>query len=802
MNTLYQPIDRTSCANYFTRVVLVIGFIFLPLFMSAQSTVVVAATDAIATEGTPADDIGVFEIDLGSVNTTGGNVVVNFVFSGTATSGTDYTDLGSNVSIPNGVRTAQLTLIPTDDALFEGNESVQIRLTSTDNTEFTVAGNSSSDALITLVDNDGCSAGATAPPVINNIPTRYCSGVEVDLSSFVTRAAPSGTTLRWSTDATPDPDDEASFLDASIITSGGNFYGFYYGTENGNACISPVVSLPTISFDTAPSLGTLSSNNQACNQGFFGTTLDLDSALTGETTGGVWNLIEAPSGQSTSINGLNRVNYFGQPSGSYIYTYTPSYAGAPSCPVESIEVTIFVTECTPCDAGNTPPQLNTDVPTEFCVVDGETISQDLAAYTDSTAPAGTRLVWSRSNDYTRMDVYLTSTVVSQEGTFYAFFLNDEGTPDDSDDDCASPVLSVSLVVNEKPEIAATENALCSEGIMTLEATATAGSVINWYATMDSTTPLEENTGSFTTPNLTQTTTYYAEAVLGSCPSDRIPVIATISNEPVVQASTTLLNVCNVAGADLPNVIDLNTGLTQNVSGTWVITSDPTNGLTISGTDTVDFINAPEGNYTFTFTTDTAVAPCSDASVTITVTVVECILDTDEDGLTDSQENELGTNPNNVDSDDDGILDAIEVGDDLENPLDEDNDGIIDALDSNTLDSDSDGIVDQLDPGNFNPCIPNTSAGACDRECGVLFNQFSPNSDGINDSLTISCIESYPNNSIEIFDRYGNQVFKAERYQNNWSGTSKNGDLPKGTYYYVLNLGDSSPITKGWIQIIR
>ncbi|MBO0591855.1 gliding motility-associated C-terminal domain-containing protein [Cellulophaga sp. E16_2] len=797
MNTLYQPIYKLSCANYFAQILLVVGFLFLPIFMSGQSTVVVTATDAIATEGTPADDTGVFLIDLGSVNTTGGNVVVNFVFSGTATSGTDYVDLGSNISIPDGDRTAQLIVVPVDDTSFEGNESVQIRLTGTDDGGFTVAGNSSSNAIITLVDNDGCSAGGIAPPLVSSIPERYCSGVEVDLSSFVTRAAPSGTTLRWSTDATPDPNDEASFLDSSVIMDGGDFYGFYYGSENGNACISPVVSLPSISFDTSPSLGALSNNNQVCNQGFFGigTSLDLDDALNGQTLGGIWNLIDSPAGQTTSINSGNSVSYNGQPIGSYIYTYTPNYAGAPSCPPESIEVSIFVTECTPCGAGNTPPQLNTEVNTDFCVVAGQSISQDLAAYTSSSAPSGTNLIWSRSNDYTRSDVFLTNTLVSQEGTYYAFFL-------DEADDCASPVLSVSIIINQEPEITATENALCSEGIMTLEATATDGSTINWYATETSTTPLEENSPSFTTPNLTQTTTYYAQAVIGSCLSDRIPVVATISNEPVVQAVTTPLNACNVLDSDFATVIDLNTGLTQSVSGTWEVTSDPSNALSVSGTDTVDFINAPVGTYTFTFTTDTAVAPCSDVLVTITVTVVECVLDTDMDGLTNAEENTLGTNPDNEDSDDDGILDGVEVGDDVENPLDEDNDGIIDALDSNILDSDLDGVVDQLDPANFNPCVPNAFAGACDSECGVLFNQFSPNSDGINDFLTISCLENYPNNSIEIFDRYGNQVYKAVRYQNNWNGTGKNGDLPKGTYYYVLNLGDGSPITKGWIQIIR
>jgi len=88
------------------------------------------------------------------------------------------------------------------------------------------------------------------------------------------------------------------------------------------------------------------------------------------------------------------------------------------------------------------------------------------------------------------------------------------------------------------------------------------------------------------------------------------------------------------------------------------------------------------------------------------------------------------------------------------------------------------------------------------ECGFLFNQFSPNSDGTNDLLRINCIENYPNNTLEVYDRYGNLVFEARGYDNTWDGTGENGDLPKGTYFYILDLGDGSSITKNWIQIIR
>jgi gliding motility-associated-like protein len=88
------------------------------------------------------------------------------------------------------------------------------------------------------------------------------------------------------------------------------------------------------------------------------------------------------------------------------------------------------------------------------------------------------------------------------------------------------------------------------------------------------------------------------------------------------------------------------------------------------------------------------------------------------------------------------------------------------------------------------------------DCGIEFNQFSPNGDGTNDRLIVNCIELFPNNTLEIFDRYGNSVYSANGYDNSWEGTGKNGDLPKGTYFYVLDLGEGQEVQKGWIQILR
>src|SRR5690606_36611466 len=87
--------------------------------------------------------------------------------------------------------------------------------------------------------------------------------------------------------------------------------------------------------------------------------------------------------------------------------------------------------------------------------------------------------------------------------------------------------------------------------------------------------------------------------------------------------------------------------------------------------------------------------------------------------------------------------------------------------------------------------------------GTLCNIFSPNGDGVNDQLVLVGHERFPQNRLEIFDRYGNRVFGMDGYNSTWEGTGKNGELPKGTYFYILDLlGDGTQVAKGWIQIVR
>ena len=67
--------------------------------------------------------------------------------------------------------------------------------------------------------------------------------------------------------------------------------------------------------------------------------------------------------------------------------------------------------------------------------------------------------------------------------------------------------------------------------------------------------------------------------------------------------------------------------------------------------------------------------------------------------------------------------------------------------------------------------------------------FSPNNDGANDTFFIECIEEYPNNNLQVFNRWGTKVFEMQGYDNSWDGTSQGratintaDRLPVGTYF--------------------
>ena len=71
------------------------------------------------------------------------------------------------------------------------------------------------------------------------------------------------------------------------------------------------------------------------------------------------------------------------------------------------------------------------------------------------------------------------------------------------------------------------------------------------------------------------------------------------------------------------------------------------------------------------------------------------------------------------------------------------------------------------------------------------NAFTPNGDGNDDTWQIEFIEQFPDNTVSVFNRWGNRIFSVNNYSraNEWRGDINGQPAPVGTYYYVV-------VTKG------
>ena len=106
----------------------------------------------------------------------------------------------------------------------------------------------------------------------------------------------------------------------------------------------------------------------------------------------------------------------------------------------------------------------------------------------------------------------------------------------------------------------------------------------------------------------------------------------------------------------------------------------------------------------------------------------------------------------------------------------------------TTDQSTDGVTpDPITPNDVTPAVPTPVKFIVDKI--FIPGGFSPNGDGTNDNFVI------PNSGLtpvdfEVYNRWGNIVYKSSNYLDTWNGTSNKGlligqDLPVGTYYYIV-----------------
>lgn len=187
-------------------------------------------------------------------------------------------------------------------------------------------------------------------------------------------------------------------------------------------------------------------------------------------------------------------------------------------------------------------------------------------------------------------------------------------------------------------------------------------------------------------------------------------------------------------------------------------------------------------------------------------------DKDMDGLDDAYE---GTTQIDVDVND-------EINDPFNDLPNTDGDGESDYRDT---DDDDDGIetIDEdlnadgdyaNDDSNDNGTPEYLEPNITEEEIEV-FNVITPNGDGIHDVLRIDGLENYPVNTIRIYNRWGVLVYTTNAYNtqgNFFDGTSEgrvtvqvDNKLPVGTYFYILDYEDATSNTKslsGYLYLNR
>ena len=263
--------------------------------------------------------------------------------------------------------------------------------------------------------------------------------------------------------------------------------------------------------------------------------------------------------------------------------------------VINIETTSAITACATYSWGETEDYLVNVMPTPPC---------------DGTPAAGIASVASTSMCYGNgTNVVLNGSTTGVTGIAYQWYYSANGTSFAPIADattttlatgnltadayyyctvtCTNSTLSansntIAITVANPLVTESTPGGRCATGTVVLGAAGNAGATINWYSALNGGSPIGTGT-SFTTPSISATTTYYAQASAGGT--------AQVSNNGTPTFTTTTINtglVLDITTASVLTSLDVystNAGTVtmQLVNSAGTVVAGPTSGAVIAGT---------------------------------------------------------------------------------------------------------------------------------------------------------------------------------------------------------------------------
>jgi len=405
--------------------------------------------------------------------------------------------------------------------------------------------------------------------------------------------------------------------------------------------------------------------------------------------------------------------------------YIVEYGGTPGDPILQISASTTITI----------PEITTSLPASSCgsgqVTLQATSSGGTVNWYDTASNAS--LLYT-GNSYTTLTLDTTTT-------YYV----DAGCPTNR-----TPIIATIYAI---PTITATNSpaSRCGAGTVTLEASTSQGTV-NWYQNRTDVTALA--TGTFLTlSNITQNTTYYAEAINNGCTNgDRTAVEIIIYDPPVVIDQELIL--CKAGSLTLDAQI-------PNMTYLWS-TSETTQTILITS----------PGSYSVDITNST------NCSSTKKIVVIE----------PDSPEiDKIDVNETTA------VISLKNQKDYFEYSVDG-----IDYQNSNVFYNLANGLQTAY-VRDVNSCY------VVSKNFIVLLipKFFTPNNDSYNDVWEIkTLLINYPDAEVSIFDRYGKLITKLNIAKPSWDGTFNKNLLPASDYWYVLKIDANSPEKSGHFSLKR
>jgi gliding motility-associated-like protein len=378
----------------------------------------------------------------------------------------------------------------------------------------------------------------------------------------------------------------------------------------------------------------------------------------------------------------------------------------------------------------------------------------------------------------------------------------------------SPIQTFTITIHVLPvaPAAAAIQTFCGQATLNdLTATAPSGSTLLWYAQGLGGVPL---TGS---PALTTATTYYAESVStanGCSSSSRTPVLAMINGIPPAPLGNSSQTFCSNIAPKISDIVVAG----QNIK--WYSTASggaeiPGNTLLVHGK---------------TYYASQTYIPCeSSARLAVTVSVVTCTVPPDhyptvsDFSVTTIQNQSLyfvkeDFTSNFSDPKNDILvkimIESLPVRGVMELAGTEIQPGQeILAADIGKLEYIPDKDYSGETSFRWNASdgkaysLSSASAYITVTQSEIFIPEgFSPNGDGINDYFVIAGAEQYTI-TLRVFNRWGNKVFEAGNYKNDWNGISNigvliNDELPGGTYFYTVSFNNDQKERVGYLTLNR